>query len=75
MAEDMIRAMADRGEVRGRNFAPGFVHPTHATVQGVVDHIDYIVNFVGPNHIGLGSDFDGIPYTPQGLEDVTRMRT
>jgi len=73
MMDDMIRAMADRGGVMGMNFAPGFIHPTQATVQGVVDHIDYIVSIVGPNHIGLGSDFDGIPYTPEGLEDVTRM--
>jgi membrane dipeptidase len=73
MTDDMIRVMADRGGVMGMNFAPGFVHPTHATVQGVVDHIDHIVRIVGPNHVGLGSDFDGIPHTPMGLEDVTKM--
>jgi membrane dipeptidase len=65
--------MAARGGVMGMNFAPGFVHPTHATVQGVVDHIDHIVGLVGPDHVGLGSDFDGIPHTPVGLEDVTKM--
>jgi len=73
MTDEMIEAMADRGGVMGMNFAPSFVHPTQATVQGVVDHIDHIVNLVGPDHVGLGSDFDGIPYTPVGLEDVTRM--
>jgi membrane dipeptidase len=73
MTDEMIDAMADRGGVMGMNFAPSFVHPTHATVQGVVDHIDHIVGLVGPDHVGLGSDFDGIPYTPVGLEDVTRM--
>jgi membrane dipeptidase len=73
MTDKMIEAMADRGGVMGMNFAPSFVHPTHATVQGVVDHIDHIVGLVGPDHVGLGSDFDGIPYTPTGLEDVTRM--
>jgi membrane dipeptidase len=73
MTDEMIKAMADRGGVMGMNFAPGFVHPTHATVQGVVDHIDHIVDLVGPDYVGLGSDFDGIPYTPVGLEDVTRM--
>ena len=73
MTDDMIRAMADRGGVMGMNFAPGFVHPTRATVKGVVDHIDHIVGLVGPDHVGLGSDFDGIPYTPEGLEDVTKM--
>ena len=73
MTDEMIEAMADRGGVMGMNFAPGFVHPTQATVQGVVDHIDHIVNLVGPDHVGLGSDFDGISYTPIGLEDVTKM--
>jgi membrane dipeptidase len=73
MTDEMIQVMADRGGVMGMNFAPGFVHPTHATVEGVVDHIDHIVDLVGPDHVGLGSDFDGIPYTPVGLEDVTRM--
>jgi len=73
MTDEMIREMADRGGVTGMNFAPGFVHPIHATVQGVVDHVDHIVALVGPDHVGLGSDFDGIPYTPEGLEDVTRM--
>ncbi|RLG97257.1 membrane dipeptidase, partial [Candidatus Bathyarchaeota archaeon] len=50
-----------------------FVHPVAATVGGVVDHIDHIVNLIGPDHVGLGSDFDGIPYTPKGLEDASRM--
>ncbi|MBT4424078.1 membrane dipeptidase, partial [Candidatus Bathyarchaeota archaeon] len=50
-----------------------FVHPTDATLGGVVDHIDHIVKLVGPDHVGLGSDYDGIPYTPKGLEDVSKM--
>jgi membrane dipeptidase len=73
MTDDMIRTMADRGGVMGMNFAPGFVHPTRPTVKSVVDHLDHIVGLVGPDHVGLGSDFDGIPYTPEGLEDVTKM--
>jgi len=73
MTDEMIQAMADRGGVMGMNFAPSFVHPTHATAQGVVDHIDHIVGLAGPDHVGLGSDFDGIHSTPEGLEDVTKM--
>ncbi len=73
MTDDMIKAIAERNGVMGMNFAPHFVHPTHATVNGVVDHIDHIVNLVGPDVVGLGSDFDGIPFTPTGLEDVTMM--
>ena len=73
MTDEMIRALAENGGVMGMNFAPPFVHPEEATLGGVVDHIDHIVELVGPDHVGLGSDYDGIPYTPKGLEDVTRM--
>ena len=73
MTDEMIEALAMNGGVMGMNFAPSFVHPIEATLGGVVDHIDHIVNLVGPDHVGLGSDFDGIPYTPKGLEDVSRM--
>ena len=60
-------------KVIGINFAPGFIHPVNATVERVVDHIDHIVNLVGVEHVGLGSDFDGIRTTPKGLEDVSKL--
>jgi len=31
------------------------------------------VQLVGPAHVGIGADFDGIGSTPEGLEDVTRL--
>jgi membrane dipeptidase len=73
MTDDMIKALAEKGGVMGMNFAPSFVHPTSPSVSTLVDHIDHIVDLVGPDHVGLGSDFDGIPFTPAGLEDVARM--
>lgn len=39
----------------------------------LIDHIDYIVKLIGVNHVGLGSDFDGIESLPQGLEGVQDM--
>lgn len=44
-----------------------------ATLQQVADHIDYIRKITGIDHIGLGSDFDGITTTPTGLEDVSKF--
>ena len=44
-----------------------------ATLEMVLDHVDYIVELVGPQHVGLGSDFDGIGDTPDGLEDATKL--
>ena len=38
----------------------------------IIDHIDYIVKLIGVDHVGLGSDFDGVNNcTPQQLEDIT----
>lgn len=73
LTDDMIRSLADRGGVMGMNFAPSFVHPTGPSVETLVDHVDHIVGLVGPDHVGLGSDFDGIGATPEGLEDVAKM--
>ena len=40
----------------------------------VVDHIDHAVSVAGIDHVGIGSDFDGINVTPEGLEDVSRIQ-
>jgi membrane dipeptidase len=42
-----------------------------ATTATVADHIDHIRKVAGIDHIGIGSDFDGISSTPAGLEDVS----
>jgi membrane dipeptidase len=39
----------------------------------LLDHIDYIVRLIGVDHVGLGSDFDGISSTPKELNGVTAM--
>jgi membrane dipeptidase len=41
------------------------------SIHDVVDHIDHIAKLIGVEHIGLGSDFDGITKTPAQLEDVS----
>ena len=48
-------------------------HPKpQATLAQVADHIDHIRQVAGIDHVGLGSDFDGIPDTPRGLEGVDK---
>ena len=39
----------------------------------VVDHIDHAVSVAGIDHVGIGSDFDGINVTPEGLEDISKI--
>jgi membrane dipeptidase len=70
LTDDQIKALAKAGGVMGLNFAPAFVAPKDATLAHLLDHLDHIVALVGTDHVGLGSDFDGIGSTPQGLEDA-----
>jgi membrane dipeptidase len=47
-------------------------HPVQpCTVRTVVDHIEHIIKVAGIDHVGLGSDFDGISVVPRQLEDVS----
>jgi membrane dipeptidase len=49
-------------------------HPApRATLSQVADHIDHVREVAGIDHIGLGSDFDGITSVPLGLEDVSKF--
>lgn len=41
------------------------------TIHDVVDHIDHIVKVAGVDHVGIGSDFDGVSTLPAQLEDVS----
>jgi membrane dipeptidase len=46
-------------------------HPRPATdVRVVADHIEHVAKVAGYDHVGIGADLDGIPYTPTGLEGV-----
>ena len=39
----------------------------------IADHIDHVVALAGIDHVGIGSDFDGIEVTPEGLEDISLL--
>ena len=44
-----------------------------STVADVADHIDHAVRIAGIDHVGIGSDFDGVSGPPNGLDDVSKM--
>lgn len=41
------------------------------SLEQLLAHLDHIVRLIGPDHVGIGSDFDGISSSPKGLDDVT----
>ena len=48
-------------------------YPANSTIEQVVRHIKYIGERIGYDHVGIGTDFDGIASTPRGLEDVSKF--
>lgn len=46
-------------------------HAPPLSLDTVVDHIAHAVNVAGVEHVGIGSDYDGIGRTPEGLEDAS----
>jgi membrane dipeptidase len=62
-----------RIEAELRRFDDSRSVAVNATLADVADHIDHIRRVAGIDHVGIGSDFDGITAVPSGLEDVSRL--
>jgi membrane dipeptidase len=74
LADRHLKGIATSGGVIGVCFCPSFLSPGgDADITTVADHIDHMVKIAGEDHVGLGSDFDGIPSPLSGLEDVSRL--
>src|SRR5690606_993010 len=74
LRDEQLVALAQKGGVVGLNFYPGFLtHEARGTLQDLVRHAVHIAQVIGPEHLGLGSDFDGISQTPEDLPDVTAL--
>ena len=68
--DDVLRLLPANGGVVMVTFVPMFVGP-RASVARVADHMDHVRRVAGPDHVGIGSDFDGMPATPAGLAGVS----
>jgi membrane dipeptidase len=84
MSDEMIVALAEHGGVIQINFGSAFLDGKYRAAEEagnpvarvdlsvVADHIDHVVQLVGVDHVGFGSDFDGVGDSlPIGLEDVS----
>jgi membrane dipeptidase len=70
--DDVLRRLPENGGVVMVTFVPSFLTDREqATIGDVADHIEHVRNVAGVDHVGIGSDFDGIDATPVGLEDVS----
>ncbi|KAL2214627.1 membrane dipeptidase [Sarocladium strictum] len=71
--DSVLDRIPANGGVIMLNFVPEHVatHRWDAKMEDVLDHIFYVANRIGWDHVGLGSDFDGVASVIPGLEDVT----
>jgi membrane dipeptidase len=70
LAGPALDAYAAKEQIEG-----GSIHPKvgHASVDDAAACVDHIIKVAGIDHVGIGSDFDGIGTVPKGLEDVSKM--
>lgn len=85
--DDVLQLIKNTNSIVMVNFSPDFIsclpsgsktgipdfYPPNATLHQVARHVTYIGDLIGYDHVGLGSDFDGIPTVPKGLEDVSKF--
>jgi membrane dipeptidase len=67
----VLRQLPANGGVVMVTFVPGFLTSDTATLSHVAEHMDHVRRVAGADHVGIGSDFDGITSTPAGLADVS----
>ena len=71
--DDVLQLLPRNGGVVMVTFVPGFLtRAGKATLADVANHMDHVRKVAGPDHVGIGSDFDGIETVPVGLEDVSK---
>lgn len=73
--DDVLFRLKENGGIVMVTFYPAYTNckqPEKASVAGVADHVEYIGQLIGYEHVGIGSDFDGMSRGPVGLEDVSK---
>ena len=68
LQEELADDLAIEEEIARREAADPM---DRGTVADVVDHIEYIASVCGVDHVGIGSDYDGVHVLPEGLDDVS----
>jgi membrane dipeptidase len=84
--DSVLQLVKDRNSLVMVNIAPEFIScidngnesgipdfdPEHSNLDQVVKHIMHIGDLIGYDHVGIGTDFDGIATVPEGFENVSK---
>jgi membrane dipeptidase len=78
LSDDQIKAIGNKNGVIGINFVGQFIdnNPKNASIDRLIDHVDFIVDLIGINHVGLGPDFlDYVVEDKVELYDTSSKKT
>ncbi|WP_110929489.1 dipeptidase [Bacillus massiliglaciei] len=68
LKDEQIKALIQKNGTIGVTFVPKFLHPSgQAAIKDILLHVEHICSLGGQDHVGFGSDFDGIEQTVQGM--------
>lgn len=71
--DEQIKALIAKNGMIGVTFVPQFLNNSgDATLDDILKHVEYICALGGENHLGFGSDFDGITKTVTGMESFSK---
>ena len=74
LTDDQLRVIGERGGIVGLNMCVDFLSDSgKAGIEDVIRHTEHMLDICGENSVALGCDFDGIPITPDGIENVARI--
>jgi membrane dipeptidase len=68
--DDQVKAIFEKGGMVNVVFMPGFIGDGDIVIADLIEHIEHLIKLGGDNHIGIGSDFDGISTFVENLENA-----
>ncbi len=71
LPDDDLKEIAMLGGVTGITFVPDFLRAGGASLEDITAHVEHAVEVAGIDHVGFGSDFDGVSNLPEGVVDCT----
>lgn len=77
LTDDQFKVICRSGGCAGINLYPPFLNDSGAAnLDDIIRHIEHFMSLGGENHIGIGADFDGVSYLPEGFagcEDLYKI--
>lgn len=71
LTDEQMKALRENNGVLGLSFYPPFIDHKKADLGRLLDHFEYAACIMGADHIGIGSDFDGIDIVLEELQDAS----